>query len=407
MAFEGKPLAEVGESDLVGLKENAVAEGKLVDYKLEVGTNRDARKEFLKDASSFANTAGGHLLVGVAEGPPGVPADFPGLALESIDGEKGRLENMLRDGVSPRLRGVEMVAVPIGDKSRAVLVIHIPRSLSQPHVVDFDGHWRFYARNAVGAFPLDVEQLRTAFLAGETEAQRTRELRTVRLASLMAGELPVRLSSADMLVVHLVPASAWDTGRRVDASRLQRALERGLEPIRAGGSTHRPNIDGLLIHTPPDGEGRITAYLQLFASGVIETATSDPLTLEKGEGEKAGLWLPMGAFEWWLWESVPKYLRFQATDMEADFPVVLMVSLLGVEGARLMTKSPFYFLQGHPIDRPNLLFPEIAINDPATPKADYLRPVFDAAWNAGGYPGGTDIRPDGKLDLGSGYVPRD
>ena len=45
--------------------------------------------------------------------------------------------------------------------------------------------------------------------------------------------------------------------------------------------------------------------------------------------------------------------------------------------------------------------------DPATPKADYLRPVFDAAWNAGGYPSGTDIRPDGKLDLGSGYVPRD
>ena len=88
------------------------------------------------------------------------------------------------------------------------------------------------------------------------------------------------------------------------------------------------------MHTSPDDEGEIAAYLQLFTSGVIETATADPLTLEK-EGERAGLWLPMGAFERWLWESVPSYLRFQATDLEVDFPVVLMVSLLGAEGARL------------------------------------------------------------------------
>ncbi|OGR94013.1 MAG: hypothetical protein A2V88_16180 [Elusimicrobia bacterium RBG_16_66_12] len=74
-------LAEVEEGDLVSLRDNAVAEGKLIDYKLEVGTTREARKEFLKDVSSFANAAGGHLLVGVAEGPPGLPADFPGLPL--------------------------------------------------------------------------------------------------------------------------------------------------------------------------------------------------------------------------------------------------------------------------------------------------------------------------------------
>jgi hypothetical protein len=400
VAFEGKPLADLMEADLLTLRENAIAEGKLIDYKLKIGTTRDARKEFLKDASSFANTAGGHLLIGVQEGPPGLPAAFPGLTDADIDAEKNRLENLLRDGIRPRLRGVEMHSVPIGDGSRAVLIVRVPRSLSQPHLVDFDGHWRFYARNSAGAFPLDVEQLRAAFLSGDTEVQRTREFRTTRLGALMAGELPARLTSPDILVAHLVPASAWDPARRVDSGQLLRALNRRLHPIRAHGTTHRHNLDGLLIYTPADDKGEIGAYLQLFTSGAVETATSDPLSMERD----GVLGLPAGAFERWLWETIPEYLRFLAADLEVDFPVVLMVSLLGTEGARLITRNTFWIHEGHPIDRPNLLFPEIVIDDPETPKAGYLGPLFDAAWNACGYAKCLDVRADGKLDLGRGYV---
>jgi hypothetical protein len=288
-----------------------------------------------------------------------------------------------------------MHGVALGDGNQGVLVIRIPRSHSLPHVVDFDGHWRFYGRNSAGAFQLDVEQLRTAFLAGDVESQRTREFRVSRISSLLAGELPVPLTSTDILVAHLIPASAWDPEKRVPSLHMRRALERELHPLGAQGTTHRFNLDGLLIYTPPNQKGEVFAYLQIFGSGVVETAVSG-LTHRRDV-----LGLSTEAVELWLWEAVPQYLDFLSADLEVDYPVVLMISLLGAEGARLITKDSFWWHEGHPIDRPNLLLPEVLIQQPDSPKAEYLGPVYDAVWNAGGYPRCPHIREDdGKLDLG-------
>src|SRR5260370_35384994 len=73
MALFDKPLAQIDEHDLLRLISDKAAESKTHDYKRDLVAQADGdKKEFLYDASSFANTQGGNLIFGVAEAK-GVP----------------------------------------------------------------------------------------------------------------------------------------------------------------------------------------------------------------------------------------------------------------------------------------------------------------------------------------------
>jgi hypothetical protein len=74
----------------------------------------DAKREFLADVSSFANTAGGHLVYGISEAA-GIPTGLPGVVISDFDAEKLRLENLLRDGILPRISGI----------ARSTVVLHM------------------------------------------------------------------------------------------------------------------------------------------------------------------------------------------------------------------------------------------------------------------------------------------
>lgn len=196
-----KPIDEIGMEDLQRLQTNGVAESRSLDYKqvLPGGTDDD-RKEFLADVSSLANTAGGDLIYGVVEGrergrQTGIPERINGLSSVSPDAEALRLENMLRDGVAPRLPGVRLRWVT-GFPEGPVLIIRVPRSWAGPHMVIFKQHSRFYARNAGGKYVLDVFELRQAFLGSASIPERAREFRTERVGRLLGGEAPTTLTSA-------------------------------------------------------------------------------------------------------------------------------------------------------------------------------------------------------------------
>ena len=58
------------------------------------------------------------------------------------------------------------------DDSTLVLVGWIPKSLHAPHVVWLDRTSKFWARGANGKYQLDVQELRSAFVASETTRWR-------------------------------------------------------------------------------------------------------------------------------------------------------------------------------------------------------------------------------------------
>jgi Schlafen, AlbA_2 len=112
MALSSISFEDISERDLLDQIQTGVPEGVLLDYKRETYGGGDADvKEFLKDVSSFANTAGGHLIIGIDE-TGGVPTAISALDGDS-DKELQRLENLARDGIEPRIVGLRMRAVPI------------------------------------------------------------------------------------------------------------------------------------------------------------------------------------------------------------------------------------------------------------------------------------------------------
>ena len=113
MALFDRQVAEITEQDLLALIHNKDAEGKTLDYKRDaVGAGGSDKKEFLYDASSFANTRRGHLIFGMEEAA-GEPTNLVGLVNVDPDREVLRLEQMLRDGIRPPLSGVETVPVKL------------------------------------------------------------------------------------------------------------------------------------------------------------------------------------------------------------------------------------------------------------------------------------------------------
>ena len=82
------------------------------------------KKEFLADISALANSGGGDLILGIEE-DKGTASEVVGL--ESFDPDNGilKMENVIRDGIAPRIIGTRLLSVPVGD-DRHVVVVRVP-----------------------------------------------------------------------------------------------------------------------------------------------------------------------------------------------------------------------------------------------------------------------------------------
>ena len=103
-----KPLDDIQKTDIDTLVSGKIAERRNLEYKEFLPGNSDEEKrEFLYDASSFANAAGGDLIFGVRDQrgndnkPTGVPDVANGVSDASITAEVSRLENLLQAGIAP------------------------------------------------------------------------------------------------------------------------------------------------------------------------------------------------------------------------------------------------------------------------------------------------------------------
>lgn len=376
MELFNKPLNQVKLDDIQTIFQDKVPESRILDYKLKIHPMTDGgNKEFLKDVSAFANTMGGYLIYGIEE-DEGIPIGIEGVYVEDFDKLKLHFENLLRTGVDPVIRGVDFQAVDLDD-SKKIVIIEVPRSIARPHVVKIKNHFRFYGRNSAGVYPLEIVDLKRAFLASETLATSIRNFRADRLSQIVVGETPVPLIKGGKIVLHLIPVSAFELGKRYDLTRVSGS---DLSPIYASGWNHRVNFDGLVTYMDIREEGYEYTYTQLFHNGIIEAV--DALLLQPREKDKIGI--PSVAYEKQLIQALNSYfLVFSKLDV--DFPIWVCLSLIGVKDYVMWVSERLWIRDVHPIDRNELIIPEIQVEQGNVPSKYILKPAFDSIWNACGY----------------------
>jgi hypothetical protein len=361
--------------DLNDLIQAGRPEGLAIEYKRDPYGNSGAeKKEALKDITSFANSAGGHLIIGMEEAN-GVATELTGLPDVGLDAMTTRLEALVRDGVEPRIVGVRMRAVRLA-RGGAALVIRIPRSCNLPHRVSAGRSNRFYVRNSGGVHEANVEELRLLFTLAADAQQRIKAFRAERIAMVVAGQGPVLLPANGRLFVHLVPLSAFGQAAQIDVEKAYE-MPRIFRPMGSAG-TPRFNLDGVINIR---GNGKCYGYTQVFRSGIVEATKASILR----EGRDAQILPQKNAG--YIADVLPSYLEGLRI-LDVPPPIVVMVSFQGVAGAKLQLEAlpDPDGIQPFPPGDP-LLMPEVIVNDYG-PTEEYdggLRQIFDALWNAAGF----------------------
>jgi len=374
---------EVGEADLDDLIRAQTPEGLTIDYKRDAyGPGDSGNKEALKDITSFANSAGGHLIIGMDEtnGIPTAPTGLPGIDPDALI---NRLESLVRNGVEPRIVAVRMRQVRLAAGGIAI-VVRIPRSWNPPHRVSSGNRNRFYVRNSGGVHEASVEELRVLFTQGADTHERIKNFRLERLRKIADGHGPAVLVGAGLLVVHLVPLSAFGQAVPIELERAFSVRQR-FRPLAATGSTPRYNLDGLINVR---GGRECYGYTQVFRNGIIEATCANIL------GDADGFKIVRAGTQSTIFdivEAIPEYFE-GLRDLDVPAPVVLMISYQGIGEARLAPSRPSGWeydleeISPFPRDE-HLLLPEVIVDDYGS-RSDYvtaLRPILDAMWNAAGF----------------------
>lgn len=371
-----KPLDKIALEDLEILVQNCVAEGKSMEFKLLLPGNSDKdKKEFLADVSSFANTLGGDLIFGIRE-EKGIARKIEGITVINVDEEIRKYDNLIRDGIEPRIQ-VTIKPVKV-DGEKGVFIFRVNKSWIGPHRVIFQGHDKFYARNSGGKYPLDTGELRVSFSLSNTLTDRIRQFKNERIAAVIADDTPVLLNRGGKIILHLIPLEAFSPNVSF-AIRLIQDLQSKLQPIYSSGWNHRQNLEGILIYAG-NRRDQSRSYVQLYRNGIIEAVEGHLLRYDRETKQ-----IPSIAYERELLKSLPKYLTF-LKELGVNPPIFLFLTISGAKGFKMAVSHDRFEDDGsYPIDRDPLLLPESLIEAYDVDPKEMLRPIFDLIWNACGF----------------------
>jgi hypothetical protein len=385
-----KNFDDISKTDIDFLVSNEISEIKTLEYKqiLPSGSEKD-KHEFLADVSSFGNSSGGDIIYGIKEKvidgkKTGQAEKVLPLTDTTANDAQLRLENMIRTGIEPRLPiQIKTIDGYGQDGKDFVILVRIPQSFASPHMIKSSS--RFYCRNSAGKYQLDVQEIRNAFLATDSQAERIRDFLHDRLAKIMADETPSRMFKPYRLVLHLIPLTSFLNQRRIDLTD-ENSLVSLIKPIATDNYNYNYNFDGFVTCSNDGQTGLCYSYCQIFFDGTIETVNSMILRTATGdypENAQKGF-IPGTYFESIIIEAIKKYSQSYKR-LGIEVPVIVSMALLDCKGTHFNTD--FYDgISSQSLDRNLALFPNIQIWNFDAEVSKVMKPIFDAVWNAFGYP---------------------
>lgn len=387
-----KPIHSIEEADLQRMVDEKNAESRRIDYKTAINFDTDeakdkeeAKAEFRRDVSSFANSIGGDIIIGIRDNK-GIPEELCGFELGKQSEEQftQRLTEILQSRVKPRIRGVTIRPIRLSN-NRWAAIIRIPNSYAKPHEVEVGTKgFEFWIRVDGMKQRMDVDELRDTFLLSESFADRARNHRMERVRAVKEGQAPVRLNLGAKTMLHFIPLDAFRSGNSYDL----RAAEIELHPInqrdnwpRYYGSASHYNFEGVVVSNrnfSNDGEIPSNTYVQFSRNGIVEAVEGYRFQQEEHI-------IPIYHFHETLLESMVKFPNIMQ-QMGIQPPIAIMLSLIGVKGFSLQYDRIHYAREPHKsIDRDDLLMPEVILEElscDVSVIAVSVRPIFDMLWQA-------------------------
>lgn len=370
-----KNIKDITKVDIDFLITNATLEGKTLEYKEKLPDNSDSeKKEFLADVSSFANSIGGDLIFGI-ETKDGNPVKIKGISVANIDSEISRIENIIRDGIYPRIK-CHILSIETDD-SKAIL-IRVDQSWISPHRVIFKNWGKFFARNSNGKYEMDVEELRTSFNLSDSISQKITNFRMDRIAKIISGDAHLPMLDGAKISVHLIPLQAFISKSDLAIGAIRNLVtDTNFKPMRSYGWSWIVNLNGVATYCKGE-ENKAHTYTQFYRNGIIEAV--DQSMLEQNAETKT---LPM-PYQTVIQESVEGYLKLQQK-LGINTPIFVFITLIGVGGYKIgYDRFNYTYDDDHPIKERDLLLPEVSIEDFNVDVKKALAPIFELVWNATG-----------------------
>ena len=375
------------------LLSNQVPESEVIDYKRDCyGRKEKDKRELLKDVSSFANSRGGHIIIGVDESA-GVPIKIIGINVKvNIDAEIQFMVQVINNGFDPAYTSVQVRTV-VSDNGIRCLVMDIPRSLIAPHRIAFGKYHKFFVRDSNGKHEATMPELKNLFTIGELGRNRFREFCRERVDTILDPDRDTTgiFTKCGILTCHIVPQVCLLTDQLLDINSLYENNSSLLIPFGNTGPSPRYNFDGFIMFSRSNC--RVNSYTQLFRHGVVEAVMGD---VHKNT-EEYGKTIDGISLEEKFFKAFDKYL--QAYDkINIPPPFIVQVTLAGVRDACYVYRGNSYFRSDQPrLDRDRLFLRECTIESVGSPEDIHkgIKPAFDSLYNALGQPSCPNFSEEG------------
>jgi len=378
MKLLGKPIQNINSEDIIYLINNEIQESISLDYKRSLPGNSDSeKKELLADISSFANTTGGVIVYGLEEQKDGTgknlgfPKKVAGLGEINLDLEKQRLENIIRDGLDPRLNNIYVKDINVDGNS--VLLVGIPRSLLAPHMICFKRDGKFYSRNNSGKYQMDAREIRQSYLQNDEWEKKADSFRRERIMAVRSLEFIPNLDTEAMFFLHIIPLGL--NRSYIDINKHLNDLPDLFDGV--DGSC-RFNLDGYLVY---DMGEKCNAFVQYFRDGGVEIYSSYMFSRYAPDSL---LQLNATDSETFTIVCVKKYLNYIPL-VEVELPIVIYLTYINLLNVSINKNHIRQRPRMNLFDRKDVILPGVVVESMENDITEILHPVFDMIWQAAGW----------------------
>lgn len=276
--------------DIESIFNESIQENQKIEYKnyfFEDGKlnslGNKQKNTLLKEITSFANSEGGNIIIGIAEDDnhnPEIMSDV-GVNSETWEEWEQSFRLLCKSKIRPVLHGLSCKLIEYNNKY--LIEIEIPKSILKPHSF-YDGNKdEFYIRYGNISNHMSYDDLRRSFTELDSIESNVSTFRDNRIAMILNNEIFNNFENETILVLHIIPN--WSMGLSnsidMDVVDLDIVEEENLFDVFSprSSSGHRRgelnyNTDGVIVSYGENlgfSEFPVDSYTQIFHNGAIES----------------------------------------------------------------------------------------------------------------------------------------